>query len=145
MEQAARDVKSALDHVRASQQRGVVLRDIADGMGVAESTISRWLSGARAPTGESLRSLLEWHRKHTAAPVDPGVEYERGVRYACEAMARTLALLLGEQREREDAARVKQAAKAAPAPTLPTGGPIRRGKGRAAPSTAPLPAGTDSG
>lgn len=99
MQETGSAVKRALDFVRAQQSRGVVLRTMADDMEVAESTLSRWLSGDREPTGEKRGRLLSWYERESPLPVSADAQYWRGVLYACEAMAETTHRLLREARE----------------------------------------------
>ena len=102
MQETGGDVKRAVDLVRARQSQGVVLRVTADDMGVAESTVSRWLSGERSPTGDGRVRLLAWYERQSRAPLSADHQYWRGVLYACEAMAETTARLLREAREADD-------------------------------------------
>ena len=102
MQETGSDVKRALELVRARQGQGVVLRATADDMGVAESTVSRWLAGERSPTGDGRVRLLAWADRQGRAPLSADQQYWRGVLYACEAMAETTARLLREAREADE-------------------------------------------
>lgn len=72
----------------------------ADRLGVARPTISEWETGKVAVSDMGTAALDALAR----GPRDASRDYERGVLYACEAMSRTIAELLQQQREAGDQA-----------------------------------------
>lgn len=86
----------------------------ADRLGVARPTISEWENGKVAVSDMGAAALDALAR----GPRDTSRDYERGVLYACEAMSETIARLLREQREADEAT-IKQTAKAMLAGLVP--------------------------
>ena len=111
MQQMAPDVNTsdrierAMARLRAESQYGKTLRELAGSMGVDHTTVGRWIHGEREPTGKKLQSLLAWSERFQEAPKPTGMSAAdaRGMRYAAESMAATLATILREARQLEDA------------------------------------------
>jgi transcriptional regulator with XRE-family HTH domain len=154
MDQTGSDVKSALALIRGDVAAGHVLRDVADRIGVAQSTLSRWLAGERDPTGQAKRTLLQWARARDATLQPPDavtLAYWAG---RAEQVAHHLAAVLEEQRQMVaamrgadrtiDADAVRQAAKAAPVRLRQKAESTRLGTDQEAPNTARLRVGSDS-
>lgn len=85
MQSTASDVKSreerALDRVRFQMSEGHTGAEIAGDMGVAESTLSRWLNRERSPTGKSLQLLLRWFDRYPSPSAPAGRVAESVARY----------------------------------------------------------------
>jgi transcriptional regulator with XRE-family HTH domain len=65
----------ALSLLREQNARGVTTRQLGAQIGMAPSTVSRWLQGDRGPTGKGLNRLLAWaersmqsDQRHPAPP-----------------------------------------------------------------------------
>lgn len=110
MGQNGMDVKSALALMRDDMENGAVLRELADDIGVSDSTLSRWLSDDREPTGTRRRLLLEWASRKAAdhAPISADQNYWRGVLFAAESMNATVTQLLRQAREAGDRQTTRQ-------------------------------------
>jgi transcriptional regulator with XRE-family HTH domain len=102
MQPTASAVKSreerALDRVRFQMSEGHTGAEIAGAMGVAESTLSRWLNAERSPTGKSLQLLLRWFDRYPSPPLASG----GGVREAVARYDSVIATVIatGENRAR---------------------------------------------
>lgn len=139
------DKEDVRTRIRAAVAGGNI-RQIAREAKVAPNTIYGFIDEEEPtdPQGGTIGKLARWLDGHTE-PED----YWRGVSYAAQAMAETVARLLAEMntsahRAHPDAPTVKQAAKAAPAPTRGKAGSPRPGKDQAGQNTARLPEGTGS-
>jgi transcriptional regulator with XRE-family HTH domain len=143
LEESAMDVPKALALVAQEAARSSQSQ-VAKRIGVPRDAVTRWKSGG-TPTGKSREKLLAWAQTVADRPEPPPVppvvvpsDYWRGVLFAAEVMAQTVADLLKQAREANETERrlVTQFA-ATLAPTDPTGTESsRRGTSRAAPHTA---------
>ena len=111
MQTTAEDVKGEVVAAVAALARavagGLTQEEAGELFGVNNSTVSRWLAGARLPSGEARRAILQWHRQGKAGhEPDATPDYWRGVYYAAEAMSATITTLLRQAREASEAGTV---------------------------------------
>ena len=116
------DGTEALELARGALKR-MTQEDLAVAVGVSGATISRWLD-KKSPPSRGLSKLVAWAESlpPTPPPLPRTPDYERGVSYACEMMADTIARLLREQREAHAAAdNSSEPEAAAVSPSVPVG------------------------
>lgn len=99
------EISRALARLRAEHDLGKTYRALGEDIGVDYSTVRRWCKADAEPTGDNLVLLLNWARAYQDAPKPVGLTSAdaRGMRYAAESMAATLATILREARQLEDA------------------------------------------